>query len=75
MNHADNKDREREITERRERPNQESIEHLERKKIFKYLEILEADDIKQTEMKEQIRKEYLRTRKLTVDHSLDEVGT
>ena len=31
---------------------------------YSYLEELEADTIKQTEMKEKIRKEYLRIRKL-----------
>ena len=41
-----------------------SIDHNE-KETYKYLEILEADTIKQQEMKEKIQKEYLRrTRKL-----------
>ena len=37
------------------------------KEIYKYLWILEADTIKQEEMKEEIKKEYFRrTRKLLV---------
>ena len=35
-------------------------EHSEKKKNYKYLEILEADAIKQVEMKEKVKKEYLR---------------
>ena len=45
--------------------NQEKIRTLGEKEIYKYLEILEADTIKQVEMKEKIMKECLRrTRKL-----------
>ena len=45
--------------------NQEKIRNLGEKETNKYLWILEADIIKQVEMKEKIRKEYLRrTRKL-----------
>ena len=55
----------RHLTEGMERPNQEQIRILEAKEIYKYLGILEADTIKQVEMKEKIKKEYLRrTRKL-----------
>ena len=48
-----------------ELPNQEKIRTLGGKEIFKYLGILEAETIKREEMKEKIKKEYLRrTRKL-----------
>ena len=54
------------MTEGIELPNQEKIRMLGEKKTYKYLEILEADTIKQVEMKEKkIKKDYLmRTRKL-----------
>ena len=45
--------------------NQEKIRTLGDKETYKYLGILEADTTKQLEMKEKIKKEYLRrTRKL-----------
>ena len=48
-----------------ELPNQEKIRILGEKETYKYLGMLEADTIKQVEMKEKIKKEYLkRTRKL-----------
>ena len=48
-----------------ELPNQVKIRTLEEKETYKYLGILEADTIKKVEMKEKIKKEYLRrTRKL-----------
>ena len=48
-----------------ELPNQDKIRILGEKETYKYLGILEADTIKQEEMKEKIKKEYLRrTRKL-----------
>ena len=48
-----------------ELPNQEKIRILGEKENHKYLKILEADTIKQAEMKEKKPKEYLwRTRKL-----------
>ena len=41
------------------------LERLVKEEIYKYLSILEADIIKQVEMKEKINKDYLRrTRKL-----------
>ena len=53
------------MTERTELPNQEKIRTLREKETYKYLGILEADTIKQVEIKEKIKKEYLRgTRKL-----------
>ena len=45
--------------------NQDKIRTLGEKETYKYLDILEADAIKQEEMKAKIKKEYLRsTRKL-----------
>ena len=43
-------------TERMELPNQEKIRILGEKETYKYLEILEADIIKQVETKEKIKK-------------------
>ena len=48
-----------------EPPNQDKIRTLGEKETYKYWGILEAETIKQVEMKEKIKKEYLgRTRKL-----------
>ena len=48
-----------------ELPNQDKRRTLAENETYKYLGILEADTIKQVEMKNKIRKEYLRrTRKL-----------
>ena len=53
------------MTEGIEVPNQEKIRMLREKETNKYFGILEADTIKQVEMKEKIKKEFLwRTRKL-----------
>ena len=55
----------RHLTDGLELPNQDKIRTLEENETYKYLGILEADTIKQVEMKDKIRKEYLRrTRKL-----------
>ena len=55
----------RHLTDRMEIPNQDKIRTLREKEASKYLSILEADTIKQVEVKEKIKKEYLRrTRKL-----------
>ena len=52
-------------TDGMELPNQDKIRTLEENETYKYLGILEADTIKQGEMKDKIQKEYLRrTRKL-----------
>ena len=54
----------RHLTDGMELPNQE-IRTLGENETYKYLRILEADTIKQVEMKDKIQKEYLRrTRKL-----------
>ena len=53
------------LTDGMELPNQDKIRTLEEKETYKYLGILEADTIKQVDMKEKVMKEYLRrTRKL-----------
>ena len=44
--------------------NQEKIRTLAENETYTYLGILEADTIKQVEMKNKIQKEYLRTGKL-----------
>ena len=55
----------RHLTSEMELPNQDKIRTFGEKEAYKYLGILEADTIKQVEMKEKIKKEYLRrTRKL-----------
>ena len=53
------------MTDGMELPNHDEIKTLGGNKTYKYLGILEADNIKQVKMKDAIRKEYLRrTRKL-----------
>ena len=53
------------LTDGMELLNQDKIRMLGEKETYKYLGILEADTLKQVEMKEKIKKEYLRrTRKL-----------
>ena len=53
------------LTDVMEQPSQDTIRTLEEKETFKSLGILEVDTIKQVEMKDKIKKEYLkRTRKL-----------
>ena len=53
------------MTDGMELPNQDKIWTLPENEIYKYLGILEADTIKQVEMRDKIQKEYLRrTRKL-----------
>ena len=55
----------RHLTDGMELPNQDKIRTLAETETCKYLGILEADTIKQVEMKEKIQKEYpRRTRKL-----------
>ena len=53
------------MTDVMELPNHDKIRTLGENETYKYLGILEADTIKQVEMKDKIQKEYLRrTRKL-----------
>ena len=55
----------RHMTDGMELPNHDKIRTLGENETYEYLGILEADTIKQVEMKDKIRKEYLRrTRKL-----------
>ena len=55
----------RHMTDRMEQPNLDKVRTLEENETYKNLGILEADTIKQVQMKDTIRKEYLRrTRKL-----------
>ena len=55
----------RHMTDGIELPNRDKIRTLGENETYKYLGILEADTIKQVEMKDKIQKEYLRrTRKL-----------
>ena len=55
----------RHLTDGMELPNQDKIKTHAENETYKYLGILEADTIKQVEMKGKIQKEYLRrTRKL-----------
>ena len=55
----------RHLTDGMELPNQDKIRTHAENETYKYLGILEADTIKQVEIKEKIKKEYFRrTRKL-----------
>ena len=55
----------RHMTDGMELPNHDKIRTLEENETYKHLGILEADTIRQAQMKDRIRKEYLRrTRKL-----------
>ena len=55
----------RHLTYGMEVSNQDKIRTLTENETYKYLSILDADTIKQVEMKDKIQKEYLRrTRKL-----------
>ena len=55
----------RHMTDGMELPNHDKIRALREEETYKYLGILEVDTIKQVEMKDKIRKEYIRrTRKL-----------
>ena len=50
----------RHLTEGIEHPNQDKIRTLGEMETYKYFGILGVDTIKQVEMKEKIKKEYLR---------------
>ena len=55
----------RQLADRMELPNKDKIKTLAENETYKYLGILEANAIKQVEMKDKIQEEYLRrTRKL-----------
>ena len=55
---------------RMELPNQDKNRTLGEKETYKYLRILEADTIKQMDMKEKIKKEYLRRTKKLLETKL-----
>ena len=55
----------RQLTDGMELSSQDKIRTLREKETYKYLGIMEADTIKQVEMKDEIKNEYLsRSRKL-----------
>ena len=56
MCHANNESGKGHLTDGMELPNQEKFETLGEKKTYKYLGILEADTIKQVEMKKNKKK-------------------
>ena len=59
-----------------ELPNQVKIRMLAESETYKYLAILEADTIKQVEMKNKIQKEYfMRTRNYSRQSSLAETSS
>ena len=63
----------RHMTDGMELPNHEKIRTLEENETYKNLGILEADTIKQVEMKDKIPKEYLRrTTKITREKTLQQ---
>ena len=65
MCHACNESGKRHLTDGMELLNQGKIRTLAENETYKYLGILEADTIKQVEMKDRIQEEYFRrTRKL-----------
>ena len=65
MCNACNENGKRQLTDGMELPNKDKIKTLAENETYKYLGILDADAIKQVEMKEKIQKKYLRrTRKL-----------
>ena len=54
----------RHLTDGMELPSHDKIRTFREKQTYEYLGILEAEAIKKVEMKDKIKKEYLRTRKL-----------
>ena len=65
MCHANNEKQEKQITHGIELLNQERIRTLGEKKNYKYLGILEANTIKQAEMKEKNNKKVSQTNEKT----------
>ena len=60
----------RHMTDGMELPNHDKIRTLEENETYKYLGILEADTIKQVQMKDTIQKEYLRRRRKILEEKL-----
>ena len=61
----------RQLTDGMELPNKDKIKTLVENETYKYLGILEADTIKQAEMKEKIQKEYLMTTRKLLETKLN----
>ena len=61
----------RQLIDGMELPNEDKIRTLAENQTYKYLGILEADTIKQVEMKEKIQKEYLRRTRKLLETKLD----
>ena len=59
------------LTDGIELPNQDKIRTLTENETYKYLGILEADSIKQVEMKNKIQKEYLTTTRKLLETKLN----
>ena len=60
----------RHLTDGKDLPNQEKIRKLREKETYKYSGIMEADTIKQVEMKEKIMKEYPRRTRTLLETKL-----
>ena len=60
----------RHLTDRMKLPSQDKIRTLGEKEAYKYLDILEADTIKQVEIKDNINEEYLRRTKKLLETKL-----
>ena len=58
------------MTDGIELPNYDKIRTLEENETYKYLDILEADTIKKVQMKDTIRKEYLRRTRILLETKL-----
>ena len=66
----------RHLTDGIELPNPDKIRMLAENETYKYLGILEAENIKQVEMKDKIQKEYFRrTRKLLETNLIKGINT
>ena len=61
----------RQLTDGMELRNQDKIKTLAENEIYRYLGILEADTIKQVEMKEKIQKEYVRSNRKLLETKLN----
>ena len=60
----------RHLTDGMELPIQDKIRTLGEKETYKYVSVLEADTIKQVEMKEKIKKEYLKRNRKVLETKL-----
>ena len=62
--------RKRQLSEETEVPNQQKIRTLGEKEIYNYLGIMEADTIKQAEIKKKLKKRYIRRTKKLLESNL-----